>query len=119
MDDSDETAVTICSATECKSFILNTSLNIEFDGCGDMSLSIMPIGRNPKQNMGFGGFETPHFNLTKLWLEIPLKPEIAKYYHIHPNAPLTVNGEQKEENVFSQADMLPQELAIPFVNRFI
>ncbi len=114
MTGSDESEVTVCSTAESDAFILNTCLKTEFDGCVDMSFSIMPIGRNPKQNLGFAADKEPHFNLTRLWLEIPLKSSVAKYYHIHPRADIITEDGVREEEVFTQAGTLTKEFAIPF-----
>ena len=86
MSDSDEEKAIICSSAESGAFILNTCLNIEYDGCIDMSISIMPQGRSVKQALGLDldGLNGIQFSLTRLWMEIPIKPEVAKFYHFYP-----------------------------------
>lgn len=73
MHTSDEEKVTICSTAESERFIVNTAMDIEYDGCIDLNISLMPQGRNPKQTMGLEleGLDALSFSLSRLWLEIP------------------------------------------------
>ena len=95
MNNSNEEKVMICSSAESESFILNTSLFIEYDGCVDINVSVMPQGRSVKQALGLDldGLSGINFSLTKLWLEIPIKPEVAKFYQFYPLDVVNFEGE--------------------------
>lgn len=116
MNDSNEEKITLCSSVESEVFILNTSLKIEYDGCVDMSISIMPQGRSVKQALGLDidGLNGIQFSLTKLWLEIPIKPKVAKFYQFYPLDTVNIDGRdvdaEEEINHILQSEYIPQSL---------
>ena len=120
MNNSDEEKAIICSSAESKSFILNTSLKIEYDGCVDMGVSIMPQGRSVKQALGLDldGLNGISFSLTRLWLEIPIKPEVAKFYHFYPLDVINIDGKdidtEEEINHILQSEYIPDSIKWPF-----
>lgn len=120
MSDSDEEKAIICSSAESGAFILNTCLNIEYDGCIDMSISIMPQGRSVKQALGLDldGLNGIQFSLTRLWMEIPIKPEVAKFYHFYPLDVVNIDGKdidtEEEINHILQSEYIPQSIKWSF-----
>ena len=76
-------AETVASA-ESEEFVLNVSMKTEFDGFIDTSMTVVPRGRSVKQIFGLEGLKSYQYVLEKLWLEIPLKREVAKYYQLFP-----------------------------------
>lgn len=120
MNESNDEKATICSSVESGSFILNTSLKIEYDGCIDMGVSVMPQGRSVKQALGLDldGLNGIQFSLTRLWLEIPIKPEIAKFYHFYPLDVIDIDGKsvdtEEEINHILQSEYIPDSIRWPF-----
>ena len=120
MNDSNGEKVTICSSAESTAFILNTSLKIEYDGCIDMSVSVMPQGRSVKQALGLELEELNGicFSLTRLWMEIPIRSEIAKFYHFYPLDVINIDGKdvdtEKEINHILQSEYIPDSIRFPF-----
>ena len=120
MNDSDEEHVTICSSTESSAFILNTAIKVEYDGCIDLNLLVMPQGRSVKQALGLDmdGLSGIQFSLTRLWLEIPIRPEVAKFYQFYPLDVVNIDGEdidtEEEINHILQSEYIPNLIKWPF-----
>ncbi len=113
MSNSDEEKAFICSAVESEMFVVDTTLGIEYDGCIDMNISVMPQGRSEKQAMGvqLNGLDSLQYRLTKLWLEIPFKKDVAKLYQFHPLNVINIDG--KEVNTHEQINHVLQSEYIP------
>ena len=81
----DDTFVDIHQALQNDLFILNTAMHTEYDGCVKCDMSIMPVGLRVGQCWGLGGAvnNRPRI-ISKLWLEIPVKKNIAKFYQYYP-----------------------------------
>lgn len=117
MRGADDDHADIRLTTQSKRFVVNTAIHAEFDGCLDCSVSIMPRGRTIQQDFGFVGVsDGSGYHLSRLWLEIPLKKEFAKFYLLHPiNDEVYINGEKTtQRDVFAIADAVPNELSCPF-----
>ena len=120
MNDSDDEKAIICSSVESESFILNTSLKIEYDGCVDIGLSVMPQGRSVKQALGLDldGLNGIQFSLTRLWLEIPINSAVAKFYHFYPLDVIDIDGKNvdtdEEINHILQSEYIPDSIKWPF-----
>lgn len=114
MSDSDGSKAVICSSAQSSSFVLNTSMTIEYDGCIDLSLSIMPQGRSVNEWFGLGEHMVPGYELNKLYLEIPFKRETAKFYQFYPKSDIRINGEHIEDNAIHQSGNTPDRLELPF-----
>lgn len=69
--------------------VLNTATTIEFDGSMKIDLKIMPRGMTVPQVMGLEEPNRRPRNLEALWLEIPLRTEIAGLYHAWPTGGIT------------------------------
>ncbi len=76
----DET-VNYISTYQSDFVIVNVSHKIEFDGCDELTLSVMPTGMSVAACFGLEEFDSKAFDLNKLWLEIPLKGDIFKFYN--------------------------------------
>lgn len=81
---SDEQVV-ICGCKQSKRFIIDFCSTVNFDGCCDIDLKLMPRGLTVAQALGVEGFKPLNFKLDKLWLEIPLKKEFCRLYHMFPS----------------------------------
>lgn len=120
MNSSDEEKVTICSTAESERFIINTSMGIEYDGCIDLGVSVMPQGRSAKQTMGLGleGLNELQFSLSRLWIEIPFRPEAALFYQFYPLSVVNFDGKEinteEEVNHILQSELIPDHIQWPF-----
>ena len=120
MNDCNEEQATICSSAESSSFILNTVLKVEYDGCMDVNISVMPQGRSVKQALGLDldKLSEIQFSLTKLWLEIPICSQIAKFYHFYPLDVVNIDGKdidtEEEINHILQSEYIPNTIKCPF-----
>ena len=84
MANHDETYAEVVSTTESKQFVINTAIRTEFDGCMDISLTIVPRGRSVAQCFGFEALKPYEYRLDHFYMEIPLKREAAEYFQFHP-----------------------------------
>ena len=89
-------AVTVVAAMQSKVFFVNTTVNVEEDGCAFVGLSIMPRGLSVPQLYGLEPKTFYNRVIDKLWLEIPFKKECATYYNIAPNTRLYVDIEYRD-----------------------
>lgn len=96
MTTSDDERVNLISTMETKYVIVNVSHGIEFDGCDEITLSVMPTGKSVAAVFGMEPFEPDAFDLDKLWLEIPLKKDIFKYYNVNSD-PVFNNPDEADE----------------------
>lgn len=96
MNDSDEAKASIITSMQSKAFLVDLATDIEYDGFVDMNLTVVPKGRTPRQTMGLDleGLNALAFSLSKLYLEIPMKPEAAKFYEFWPLGKVNFNGEE-------------------------
>ena len=120
MNDSDEAKTTICSTMQSGAFIVNATMDIEYDGCVDMNLTVVPKGRTARQTMGLDldGLNSLAFSLSKLWLEIPFKTEVGKLYEFYPLGFINIDGEEinseEEINHPLQSGHIPNIIRFPF-----
>lgn len=80
----DEQKVTLCASQESSTFIVNTALEMDYDGYCGMDIKIMPIGKTVAEVFGVTKIKPNEYSLDKLWIEIPLKKEYAKMFHYYP-----------------------------------
>lgn len=56
--------------------------------------------------------------MSRLWLEIPIKPEVARFYHFYTTGVVKVYGVEVNthlaKNLIYQAGYLPRHLEMPF-----
>lgn len=114
MQDGDGESSTVCSTVESDVFIINTSVKTEFDGCMQVGVSVMPQGRSVKQCFGLESTSNTERLLEKLYIEIPLNRETAKFYHFFPNSEYTLNGEKVEFDFIKQAGNIDGIIQAPF-----
>lgn len=114
MNESDEAEVTVCSSALGKAFILNTTMEIAYDGCIRLFLNIMPQGRSDSEWFALGESRKTGYELSRLWLEIPLKQENALFYHVFPSSDLTINGVKTKEDTILQAGKIAADMTFPF-----
>ena len=105
MANADERCAEVLSSAESNEFILDLAMKAEFDGFIDASLTVAPRGRSVKQIFGLESLRPYEYRLDRLWLEIPIKKECAKYCQIFPRpegaSPLDASKEINEPMSFS------------------
>ncbi len=84
MSENEESFAETLASAESEQFVLNVSMRTEFDGFVDTSMTIAPRGRSVNQIFGLEGLKKQQFVLERLWIEIPLNKEVAKYYQMFP-----------------------------------
>ena len=104
-NNSDAYAETLATA-ESEQFVLNVAMKCEFDGFIDTSLTIAPRGRTVKQIFGFEGLKPFQYHLSRLWLEIPISREVARYYQTFPRAENT--------SPLEASDRIKGKMQLPF-----
>ena len=76
----EKTHAVICGIQKSKAFVFNTAVTIEYDGLVSVVLKVVPKGRTFEEVMGYVEESACNYELGKLWIEIPLKREVAKMY---------------------------------------
>ncbi len=80
--ESDESKGVVCSAF-AGNLVIDTSHNIEFDGCDIVDLTICTRGRSVAESV-MGSTQTREiFHLNKLYLDVPLNKEYIKYFQVY------------------------------------
>lgn len=120
MSDCDETFMDFCQSFESENFILNTHLHAEYDGAMDWSFSIMPRDYTVPQKNNLEKRPEFHMDLSRLWIEIPLKPTIAKYYQHFPSSDTILDGEKSDTSPeLLKAGYFPKKnILLPFKQQF-
>lgn len=103
MNDADDESCTVISTFQSDNVVVNVSHTVEFDGFDDIALSVMPTGRSVAACFGLEKYDATSFDLDTLYLEVPLRKDVVKYYNIHPGHGVVYNNPDdfKYENVKS------------------
>ena len=112
----DDEKVVIISSGLGKTFCVNTSIEIHYDGCCFIDVKFMPIGLTVAQMYG-GNFSVPGYEVQDFSLDFPLKPEYATLYHYYIDSAVKVHnfkGEVKTPVEFN-ASTLKESLKFPFL----
>ena len=109
-------AATICGAMLSDMFIVNAAFKVNFDGCIEVDMKVMPRGRTVPEVFGLTKPRQLRFELNRLWLEIPLNPKVAKLFSFYPNSPVYLaDGTVIDTSPTSSAGRLnDQNSAMPF-----
>lgn len=108
-EESSEKAVVYATA-QSDAFIVNTSAVIEYDGLATVDIKLMPKGFTVPQLFGLEKQEPPDTRLDYFHLEIPIKKEFAKLYHIYPSDSMpSATGDISGVNMYSSGGLLPKE----------
>lgn len=99
-----------CQSAQSGELLLNTTMEIFYDGAVKCNLQITPTGIR-KEVPKYTDYD---ITLDKLWLEIPLKKEFAKMYHVYPQyEPILLDGEVSATYWVNQAlkslDFIPKK----------
>lgn len=112
---SDEEAV-ICGCKQSERFIVDFCNTVRYDGNIDIDLKLMTRGKTVSQVFGISDFKELEYKLDKLWLEVPLKREIAQLYHMYPNSNIYLSDSRViERGATTTGGKLPEiDSHIPF-----
>ncbi len=108
--------VQLLGAMQSESFVANTCIETEYDGYTTMDLKVMPRGLTVAEALGVKEAKKRSYNLSRLWVEIPLKKKFATLYHMFPQTSFYLeDGTVTEETPTSGGGLTPQQnAALPF-----
>jgi len=108
MEESTKEKAALCATTASPRFYINTALRIEYDGCMDIDIKVMPRGATVQEN--YFGFE--HMNecrLDRLWLEIPLNKAHVNLFEMFPRYDyVRGDGTQVKGGSMTGGDFIPE-----------
>ena len=81
INDSDDISATCSQFMQGNRLIVNTSIKTEYDGMVDCHVPLTSSGRTVAQVFGLEDSDKGERVLSKFWLDIPLKKEVARFYH--------------------------------------
>ena len=112
---SDEEAV-ICGAKQSERFIVDFCNRVRYDGNIFIDLKLMTRGRTVQEIFGLSKKKELLYKLDKMWLEIPLKEEVAKMYHLYPNGDIFLSdGNIITQTVTTSGGKIPvPDVNLPF-----
>ncbi len=91
-----EDAVTLAATMQSKILFVNTTTNVEDDGCAFVDMSIMPRGFTVPQLFGLEERIWHRRVIDHLWIEVPFKKECATYYQVPPYTYLSGDIEYRD-----------------------
>ena len=106
----------VCTTAQSDAFIVNTSLTFEDDGFFYADIKLMPKGYTVPQLFGLEKKSPPRTDLDYFYLDIPIKKEFSKLYHVYPNNVMPDDtGNTKNSEMYSGTGFLPSEsFFVPF-----
>lgn len=114
MDEVTKESAAFCCAAEAEDLVVNTTCKVEYDGFMDWTLSVMPQGLSVAASCGVKEDEQYACNLTRLWMEIPLKAELFPYFMFSPANRYRVDGVEKEASHLTRAGLIQNHIELPF-----
>ena len=93
MAEKTDTEVTLIQSALGGGVILNTSMTFYYDGCVRCNIKVMPQGWRWVGAYGQMEVNEVPFSISKLWLEIPLTEEAARFYQFTPVGGDRINGQ--------------------------
>lgn len=112
---SDAEAV-ICGAKQTERFIVDTCYTVDYDGCIDIDLKLMPSGQTVAQVFGIADTKPKRYKLDRLWLEIPLRAEAMTLFTMYPNSAMKLGDDSERPcTTMSMSGKIPEQTAaMPF-----
>lgn len=116
MDVNEDGQIRLAQSMQSKRFILNTNVKIEEDGCMDWRLTLISRGLTVNQVFGLEEEDKGERVLSRLWVEIPLKKQVAKFYHVLPCGDIVLDGKDISSlGALAQAGAVPEKsIELPF-----
>lgn len=111
--------VKACQHMQSARFVFNTSLSAEYDGMMDWHLTVSTHGRSVAQFFGIAESDTSPRELTRLWLEIPLKKDAATSYQYAPQAEALIDEIRPDMSpaLYAAGAVPKKSLALPFIHQ--
>ena len=111
--------VKACQYMQSARFVFNTTLTAEYDGMMDFHLIVATHGRSVAQFFGMAESDTAPRELTRLWIEIPLKKSASVSYQYAPQATALIDGKipSARATVHSAGKMPKESLSLPFIHQ--
>ncbi|MBR6747369.1 MAG: hypothetical protein IKM07_00410, partial [Clostridia bacterium] len=75
-------AVTLCGCLRSVRFVADTCITVEYDGMISIDLKLATRGMTVPERYGLQPWQDRQYRLDRLWLEIPLKRELASHYSV-------------------------------------
>lgn len=97
MDGDEDDEIRVCQSMQSARFVLNNVVTVSEDGCMEWSVTVVPRGRSVNQVFGIEKEDKGDRILSRLWIEIPLKKECAKFYQVVPGGNVVLDGENKDK----------------------
>ena len=112
----DDDHTVICGTMQSERFIVNLCYTIEFDGNIDIALKLMTRGHTVAQGLGLAATKPLEYRLDKLWVELPLNPELFTLMHSYPASDITLSdGTVLPKSRLSAGRRIPeQSVSMPF-----
>ncbi len=114
MDEVTPEAAAFCCGAEAEDLLVDTTCKVEYDGFMSWTLSVMPQGLSVAAACGVKEDEVYACNLSRFWLEIPLKTELFPYFAFGPVNSYRADGQEQEASTLTRAGMIPDHLELPF-----
>ncbi len=115
MEDTDDgESATVFSTYEAGFAILNVSHTVEYDGCDEITLTVMPKGRTVAECFGIEKYDPTAFHLDTLYMEVPLRKEAVKYFNVNPVGGVVFNNPDEKDTsvpdtiVFNRNGVIPK-----------
>ena len=107
LDSNDEEKKSFVSVFESESAVVNVTHCIEFDGCDDITLTVVPRGLSVAQVFGLAPIKYDLFGIDKLYLDIPLSKEHFHYYHVYPSNNIVAYQPEEKKRSINYAGNIP------------
>lgn len=114
-DVTDESAVCL-QYTNKNATLINTAIKTEYDGMVDCTITLTSQGRTVAQVFGLEQSDLSDRVISKLWLEIPLKKEVAKFYHYAEQCRIEIDGVKTDSPtcIYQAGKMAKKSIKMPF-----
>lgn len=114
MDEVTPEAAAFCCGAEAEDLLVNTTCKVEYDGFMSWTLSVMPQGLSVAAACGVKEEEIYACDLTRFWVEIPLRTDLFPYFSFAPTSGYRADGKEVEGTTLTRAGVIPGHLELPF-----
>ena len=103
-----------CCGAEAEDLLVDTTCKVEYDGLMSWTLTVVPQGLSVAAACGVKEDEVYSCNLSRFWLEIPLKTELFPYFAFAPVNHYRINGVQQEATTLTRCGLVDDHMELPF-----
>jgi len=104
----------LCSSVQTDCVVFNTAITVEYDGFINFDVKVMPKGLTMEQCFLLDDSKPKEVSLDKLWIEIPLRNNIAQNYHVYPSNGVQYSWETGAAPNFRKSGKLRGNISMPF-----